>query len=73
MKVPAGVPQEQLARMLQRPKAPAAAPVSVNGQVVAVIAVGDPNDARGDHASAAADLGILADALGRAYHRITGR
>jgi len=62
--------QEALARALSNPKTPAAAPVLVGGAAVAVIVVGDPID--GD-ANAAADLAMLAEALGTAYQRLKAR
>jgi hypothetical protein len=62
--------QEALVRALGDPAMPAAAPVLVGGAPVAVILVGDAFD--GD-ANAAADLAMLAEALGTAYQRITAR
>ncbi len=62
--------QDALVRALGQPSTPAATPVLVKGQPVAVIAVGDPI---GDDATvelAAADLGMLAAALGSAFQRI---
>jgi hypothetical protein len=62
--------QEALVRALGEPAMPAAAPVLVGGLPVAVILVGDAID--GD-ANAAADLAMLAEALGTAYQRISAR
>jgi hypothetical protein len=62
--------QDMLVRALDNPAMPAAAPVLVGGQPVAVILVGDAID--GD-ANAAADLAMLAEALGTAYQRISAR
>jgi hypothetical protein len=62
--------QEALIRALNGPAVPAAAPVVVGGQPVAVIVVGDPIDAETTVELAAADLGMLAEALGSAYTRI---
>jgi hypothetical protein len=62
--------QEALVRALDDPAMPAAAPVLVGGVPVAVILVGDAFD--GD-ANAAADLAMLAEALGTAYQRISAR
>ncbi len=67
---PATPAQEALVRALEGPSNPAAAPVLVGGVPVAVIVVGDPID--GD-ANAAADLAMLAEALGTAYQRIAAR
>src|SRR5262249_16270533 len=64
---PATAAQHALVRALEGPSALAAAPVLVAGQPVAVIVVGDPVD--GD-TNAAADLAMLAEALGTAYQRI---
>lgn len=73
IEAPAGVGQSALTHALNGPRAPAAAPVVVNGQPVAVIAVADPVE--GPHARdmAAADLAMLAEALGGAYKRIMSR
>lgn len=68
---PAGVGQSALTHALNRPKTPAAAPIIVGGQPVAVIAVSDPLD--GPQEIAAADLAMLAEALGSAYKRIMSR
>ncbi len=70
---PASAAQESLVRALAQPACPAAAPVLVKGQPVAVIAVGDPIDGGGTVELAAADLGMLAEALGSAYQRILAR
>ncbi|HEY5926626.1 MAG TPA: hypothetical protein VIV11_33295 [Kofleriaceae bacterium] len=68
IEAPAGVGQSALVHALNRPSTPAAAPVVVNGQPVAVIAVSDPLS--GPQELAAADLAMLAEALGSAYKRI---
>jgi hypothetical protein len=67
---PATPAQSALSRALEDPVMPAAAPVLVGGLPVAVILVGDAID--GD-ANAAADLAMLAEALGTAYQRIAAR
>ncbi len=67
---PATGAQDALVRALENPSALAAAPVLVGGIPVAVILVGDP--IVGD-ANAAADLAMLAEALGTAYQRIAAR
>lgn len=67
---PATGAQDSLRRALEHPKSIAAAPVVVGGQPVAVIVVGDAID--GD-TNAAADLAMLAEALGTAYQRIAAR
>ena len=64
-----GPAQAGLKHALANASAPAAAPVLVKGLAVAVIAVGDPTG--GD--DGLADLGKLADALGRAYERLVPR
>ncbi len=71
IEAPAGVGQSALLHALNRPKMPAAAPILVAGQPVAVIAVSDPLD--GPQEIAAADLTMLAEALGAAYKRIMSR
>jgi hypothetical protein len=73
IEAPSGVGQSALAHALNKPEAPAAAPIIVGGQAVAVIAVSDPLE--GPHARdiAAADLALLAEALGSAYKRIMSR
>jgi hypothetical protein len=73
IEAPAGVGQSALCHALNKPQAPAAAPIMVGGQAVAVIAVSDPIE--GPHARdiAAADLALLAEALGSAYKRIMSR
>jgi hypothetical protein len=68
-----GVGQSALAHALSGPVAPAAAPVLVGGRPVAVIAVGDPIEGPQARDFAAADLALLAEALGRAYARIMAR
>jgi hypothetical protein len=70
---PAGPAQDQLARALEGPEHPAAAPVRVKGQAAAVLVVGDPINSSEDFHVAAADLAMLAEALGSAYQRILGR
>lgn len=65
--------QSALVNALDNPASPAAAPVVVNGQSVAVIAVGDPIDSESTVELAAADLGQLAEALGSAYTRLLAR
>ena len=65
-----GPAQAGLKHALANATMPAAAPVLVKGLPAAVIAVGDPLAADGD---ALADLGKLADALGRAYERLVAR
>jgi hypothetical protein len=65
----AGAIQERLWRALGAPEAPAAIPIELGAQVVAVIAVGAP---LGDPATAGADLERLGRALGAAFRRITG-
>lgn len=67
---PTGVAQDTLSRALSGPSRPAAAPVIVGGKPVAVLAVGDAVD--GD-LNAAADLAMLAEALGGAYARLLAR
>lgn len=71
IEAPSGVGQSALVHALNRPKVPAAAPVLVGGQPVAVIAVSDPID--GPQEIAAADLSMLAEALATAYKRIMSR
>ncbi len=73
VEAPAGVGQSTLTHALGGPSSPAAAPVVVAGQAVAVIAVGDPLDGAQARDSAAADLAMLAEALGGAYKRILSR
>lgn len=73
VEVPAGVGQSALTHALNSPSAPAAAPVIVKGQPVAVIAVGDPIEGAHARDFAAADLKTLAEALGTAYNRIMSR
>ena len=72
MQAPQSPAQDQLSRALVGPKNPAAAPVMVKGQPAAVLVVGDPIDSE-DFQVAAADLAMLAEALGTAYQRILGR
>lgn len=65
-----GPAQEFLKQALANAATPAVAPVFVRGMPIAVVAVGDP---LGDPSSdALADLGKLADLLGRSYERILG-
>jgi hypothetical protein len=71
IEAPAGVGQAALTHALNKPQAPAAAPIMVGGQPVAVIAVSDPID--GPQELAAAELVMLAEALGAAYKRIMAR
>jgi hypothetical protein len=73
VEVPSGVGQSALTHALNSPSAPAAAPVIVKGQPVAVIAVGDPIEGAHARDFAAADLATLAEALGTAYNRIMSR
>lgn len=73
VEAPNGVGQATLTRALHGPSAPAAAPVLVGGQPVAVIAVGDPLDGPQARDTAAADLAAIADALGNAYKRFMSR
>jgi hypothetical protein len=70
---PASPAQNALVNALDNPASPAAAPVVVNGQSVAVIAVGDPIDSETSVDITAADLGQLAEALGSAYTRLLAR
>lgn len=73
VQAPQGPTQDQLVRALEGPGHPAAAPVMVNGQPAAVLVVGDTLDSAEDFQIAAADLAMLAEALGGAYQRILGR
>ncbi|HUS27979.1 MAG TPA: hypothetical protein VMZ53_05705 [Kofleriaceae bacterium] len=73
IQAPAGPTQDQLTRALEGAAHPAAAPVMVKGQAAAVLVVGDPIDTSEDFQVAAADLAMLAEALGTAYQRILGR
>jgi hypothetical protein len=68
LETPAGVGQSALKHALNNAKAPAAAPILVAGQPVAILAVGDPIGGH-DHG----ELKVLADALGAAYQRIHAR
>jgi len=70
---PNGVGQSTLIYALGGSCVPAAAPILVGGQPVAVIAVGDPIDGPSARDGAAADLATLAEALGTAYARIMTR
>jgi hypothetical protein len=70
---PMGPAQDALAHALRGPANPAAAPVLVSGQPVAVIAVGDPIGGVSDLERASADLAVLADSLGAAYQRMIAR
>jgi hypothetical protein len=72
VQTPQGPTQDQLMRALEGPEHPAAAPVLVKNQPAAVIVVGDPVGDE-DFQVAAADLAMLAEALGTAYQRILGR
>jgi hypothetical protein len=72
VQTPQGPAQDQLTRALEGPAHPAAAPVMVKGQPAAVIVVGDTTGDE-DFQIAAADLAMLAEALGTAYQRILGR
>lgn len=73
IEAPSGVGQSALAHALGKPQAPAAAPIIVGGQPVAVIAVSDPIEGPQARDIAAADLALLAEALGSAYKRIMAR
>jgi hypothetical protein len=65
-----GPAQDGLKQALANAATPAVAPVFVRGMPIAVVAVGDP---LGDPATTGlADLGKLADLLGRTYERILG-
>lgn len=66
--VPAGSVQGRLSELLGNAKAPAAAPILVNGEPVAVIAVGDASTH--ELKNPLATLAALADALGSAYERL---
>lgn len=68
---PSGAAQDTLMRALSGPTNPAAAPVIVGGNAVAVLAVGDPVE--GDLSTVARDLETLTEALGSAYARILAR
>jgi hypothetical protein len=69
VETPQGVGQSALSHALGGSRAPAAAPIIVGVQVVAVIAVGDPIDGVAARDLAAADLAALAEALATAYAR----
>jgi hypothetical protein len=73
IEAPNGVGQSALVHALNKPQAPAAAPIMVGGQPVAVIAVSDPLEGPQARDIAAADLALLAEALGSAYKRIMSR
>ena len=73
IEAPAGVGQQAIAHALNKPHAPAAAPIMVGGQPVAVIVVADPIEGPQARDIAAADLALLAEALGSAYNRIMSR
>ncbi|MDB4960165.1 MAG: hypothetical protein JWP01_164 [Myxococcales bacterium] len=66
--VPPGGVQAQLSELLGGATQPAAAPVLAGGQVVAVLAVGDPVSA--ELTNPLARLAALADAVGAAYERL---
>jgi hypothetical protein len=70
---PQGPYQDELVSRLDAAEHPAAAPVMVKGKPAAVIVVGDLIDEAEDFQIAAADLAMLAEALGSAYQRILGR
>lgn len=73
VEAPNGVGQSSLIHALNGSRTPAAAPIMVGGQPVAVIAVGDPLEGPAARDLAAADLATLAEALGTAYARIMAR
>jgi hypothetical protein len=73
VEAPNGVGQSALTHALGGARTPAAAPILVGGQAVAVIAVGDPLEGPAARDFAAADLAMLAEALGSAYTRIMAR
>jgi hypothetical protein len=73
VETPSGVGQSALSHALSGSRAPAAAPIIVDGQAVAVIAVGDPIDGVAARDFAAADLAALAEALGSTYARLRPR
>jgi len=73
IEAPSGVGQSALAHALNGPRAPAAAPIIVLGQPVAVLAVADPIEGPEARDIAAVDLAMLAEALGTAYTRILAR
>ena len=66
-----GPAQDELARRLGTSSI-AAAPVQVQGQVVAVLVVGDPIHGLGDTERSIAELGRIAGQLGTAYERVHG-
>lgn len=70
---PASGAQAALLRALDSPRSVAAAPILVKDQVVAVVVVGDLLDREANSENAAADLGMLADALSGAFTRIAAR
>jgi len=65
--------QEVLMRALGGPSIPIAAPVIVGGTPVAAIVVGDALDGQSAIRAAATELGMLAEALGKAYQRVALR
>src|SRR5262249_37793163 len=73
VEAPNGVGQSALMHALNGTRHPTAAPVVVNGQAVAVIAVSEPHAGPEARDSAAADLATIAEALGSAYKRIMSR
>lgn len=73
VETPTGVGQSALTHALGGSRTPAAAPIMVRGQPVAVIAVGDPLEGAAARDLAAGDLAKLAEALGTAYTRILTR
>ncbi len=73
IETPAGVGQSALSHALAGPSAPAAAPVIVGGQPVAVVVVGDPLDGAHARDLSTADLAGLAEALASTYTRLMAR
>jgi len=69
MQAPASEPQERLVRALRRPTLLCAVPVLLGGNVIAVIATGDPIHGSTD-TKAPAELAQLGKALGAACERI---
>jgi len=66
--VPEGAVQRRISELLGNARAPAAAPILVGGQPVAVIAVGDTSTH--ELKNPLVKLSALADALGSAYERL---